>query len=286
MKNNLPQQSVVNNEQRTTENQQIMVDALAKALVQAADGSRARQPVADARPETKTIDLVELFYMILSKIHYVIIAALIGAIFMGVQATRSVPMYSATSKLYIVGNQGASLNISDLQLGAMLTMDYEEVFRTWEVHEMVRSQLNLNYSYSQMQGMLSINNPEDTRVLYITVRNANAQLAADIANAYAMAAKTFILQTMDSEEPNVFSVALVPSVASQVSKASQAVKGFLLGAVLAVGLITLLFVIDDRPRTPEHIQQAADIPVLAVIPALSRDQVTNKKRGRKNHALS
>ena len=63
----------------------------------------------------------------------------------------------------------------------------------------------------------------------------------------------------------------------------------MLGAVLAVGIIVLLFVIDDRPRTPEHIQQAANIPTLAVIPALSKSQVMSKgktgKRGQK-HGLS
>lgn len=269
----------------TPENRQVMVDALAKALVQAAGNQQPQPQPVQRRQEPKTIDLVELFYMVLSKIHYVIIAALIGAIFMGVRASHSIPMYSATSKLYIVGNQGSSLNISDLQVGSMLTMDYEEVFRTWEVHEMVRSQLGLNYSYSQMQGMISISNPEDTRVLYITARNADAQLAADIANTYATAGKTFILQTMDSEEPNVFSVALVPSVASRVSKGGEAVKGFMLGALLAVGVIVLLFVIDDRPRTPEHIQQAADIPTLAIIPAMKLDQAKNRKRGHK-HGLS
>lgn len=284
MNYNQPQHT--NNEKLSQENQQIMVDALAKALVQAAGPQKQQGSSAAAnRNEPKIIDLVELFYVVLGKIHYVIIAALIGAIFMGIQATKSIPMYSATSKLYIVGSQGTSMNISDLQLGSMLTLDYEEVFRTWEVHEMVRSQLGLNYSYSQMQGMISISNPEDTRVLYITARNADAQLAADIANAYATAAKTFILQTMDSEEPNVFSVALVPSVASRVSKASQAVKGFLLGAVLACGIIVLLFVIDDRPRTPEHIQQAADIPTLAVIPALTKSQMnqTSNSSGKRGH---
>lgn len=265
----------------TADDRQVMVDALAKALVQAAGNNPSTPQPAQQHQEPKTIDLVELFYMVLGKIHYVIIVALIGAIFMGINASRSVPVYSATAKLYIVGNQGSSLNISDLQVGSMLTMDYEEVFRTWEVHEMVRSQLGLNYSYSQMQGMISISNPEDTRVLYITARNANAQMAADIANAYATAAKTFILQTMDSEEPNVFSVALVPSVASRVSKASEAVKGFMLGTLLAIGVIVLLFVIDDRPRTPEHIQQAADIPTLAIIPAMELEQTKNRKRGHK-----
>ncbi|MBQ7865136.1 MAG: hypothetical protein IJ350_02105 [Clostridia bacterium] len=261
-------------ESLSPENQQRLVDVLSNALLQAV------QKPPEKKEETKEmeIDLVELFFGVLSKIHYIIIVALIGAIIMGMNASKAIPMYSATSKLYIVGNQGTALNVSDLQMGSMLTMDYEEVFRTWEVHEMVGSQLGLNYSYGQMQGMLSISNPEDTRVLLITVRNPDAQLAADLANAYATAAKTFILQTMDSEEPNVFSVALVPSVASRVSKATEAAKGFLIGGVLMTGLIVLFFILDDRPRTPEHIQKAADIPTLAIIPAVSKEEMKKAKR--------
>lgn len=255
--------------------QQVLVDALAKALVSV---SQEKKEGNAPRPEVRTIDLVELMYHVLSRIHYVLICALVGAIIMVVQAASTVPVYSATAKLYIVGSQGATINVSDLQLGSMLTMDYEEVFRTWEVHEMVRSQLGVDYTYSQLQSMIRISNPEDTRILYITARHSNAQMAADIANAYASAARTFILQTMDAEEPNLFSVALVPSVASVVSKASNAVKGFMLGAVLAVGVIVLLFVLDDRPRTPEHIQQAADIPTLAVIPSISKKELTAQKR--------
>lgn len=284
MRNDQLEKKMANGDEQATllsENQQVLVNALANALQQ----KNQNTPQEDEESKTFEIDLVELFFWVLSKIHYIIIVALIGAIFMGSNASKAIPMYSATSKLYIVGNQGTALNVSDLQMGSMLTMDYEEVFRTWEVHEMVRSQLGLNYSYGQMQGMLSISNPEDTRVLYITVRNPDAQLAADLANAYATAAKTFILQTMDSEEPNVFSVALVPSVASRVSKATEALKGFLIGGVLMAGIFVVFHIIDDRPRTPEHIQKSADIPTLTIVPAVSKEQLKKKKRGHK-HALS
>lgn len=263
------------------ESQQMLVSVLSTALLQAVE----KPPKKAEEPQEFEIDLIELFFWVLSKIHYVIIVALVCAIIMGTHASKAIPMYSATAKLYIVGNQGTALNLADLQVGSMLTMDYEEVFHTWEVHEMVRSELGLNYSYSQMQDMLSISNPEDTRVLLITVRNPDAHLAADIANAYATAAKTFILQTMDSEEPNVFSVALVPSIASRVSKAVEATKGFLIGAVAMCGLLVLFFVLDDRPRTPEHIQKAADIPNLAIIPAVSPKKMKKKKRGH-HRALS
>ena len=56
----------------------------------------------------------------------------------------------------------------DLQIGAYLTSDYTEVFKTWEVHEMVIEDLQLPYSYEQMQSLITVSNPEDTRILNTT----------------------------------------------------------------------------------------------------------------------
>ena len=265
-----------------SEDQQIMIDALASALLQA-----SRQQAGSAGPamhmpaqddNSKTIDLIELFYHLLSKLIYVLLAAVAGAALMWYTTADSVPIYTATSKLYIVGSSGTTVNIADIQLGNLLSMDYEEVFKTWEVHEMVREDLKLDYSYQAMQGMISVTRPEDTRVLYISARNPDPQLATDLANAYAKAAKTFILQTMDGEEPNIFSVALVPSVASVVSKTSRVIMGFLIGTVLSIGIIVLRFIFDDRPRTPEDISKVAGIPTFAVIPLTDRGMRSKFKR--------
>ena len=163
-----------------------------------------------AKSEAKEIDLVELMYHILAKIKWVIIAALIGAMLAGVKAfVLDVPTYKATAKLYILGRDSVAV-LSDLQIGTLLTSDYKEVFKTWEVHEMVREELELDYSYGRLQSMLEVANPDDTRILYISITHEDAQLATDIANAYAKAAKQFIQQTMDTKEPNVFSLALEP----------------------------------------------------------------------------
>lgn len=262
-----------------------MIETIAAALNSAAkrreqNGPMVGMNVQEQREEVKTIDLIELFYHLLSKMIYIIIAAVIGAVFMGYTAGKSIPIYTATAKLYIVGEQAAASLITNLQLGSMLTPDYTEVFKTWEVHEMVRSELGLNYSYSAMQGMITVTIPEDTRVLYIAVRNTDAQLAADIANAYAKAAKEFILQTMDTEEPNVFSVALVPSVGQVSNPTSRVMLGFLMGTVLACGLIVLRFVLDDRPRTPEDVIRVAGIPTLALIPAAKKSGLIRRRGGR------
>ena len=153
------------------------------------------------QPEVKTIDLIGLFFAILEKFWLILICAIAGAMLMGWMASRTTTTYTATSKLYIVDTSSGSINIANLQLGTVLTLDYQEVFKTWEVHEMVIEELDLPYTYSQMQSMLTITNPEDTRILYITVAFPDAKMAADIANAYAKAAKTFIINTMRGEEP-------------------------------------------------------------------------------------
>lgn len=217
--------------------------------------------------ESKTVDLMGMFFRILEKFWIVLISAIICAIFMGMIAGNSVTIYSATAKLYIVNRDNSGVNIADLQLGTVLTLDYQEVFKTWEVHKMVIEELNLSYSYEEMQSMLTISNPEDTRILYITVSNPDAKMAADIANSYAKAAKKFIINTMDGVEPSDFSSALKPSIGYSTSVRISAVIGFIGGGILAAAMLALLFVLDNRPRSPEAIQQYGGIPTLAVFPA-------------------
>ena len=231
--------------------------------------------------EPKTVDLAGMFFRILEKFWIILVSAAVCATVMGVLAGNSVMTYSATSKLYIVNKDSSGVNISDLQLGTVLTLDYQEVFKTWEVDKMVIEELDLPYSYQQMQSMLTISNPEETRILYITVSNPDAKMAAKIANAYAKAAKTFIINTMEGVEPSDFSIALEPSVGSGANVGSSAVIGFVGGGVLAVAILAFLFVLDNRPRSPEAIQQYGGIPTLSVFPA-NKDKHSAGKFTSKN----
>lgn len=243
-------------------------------------GEKQNRNEPEHKPENAsredTIDLVELFFYLLSKLHFLIIGMILGGMAMGFYASVQIPTYSATSKLYLIGTTGSSI-IADLQIGSVLTMDYQEVFKTWEVHQMVNDQLNTDYSYSALQGMVTITNPDSTRVLYITARHPDAQMAADIANAYATAAKQFIVQTMETDEPTNFSVALVPSVANKTSVSRSIIMGMLAGTVLVGGVLVLLFLLDNRPKSTDDLMRHANLPTLAVIPA--HPELSGDKKG-------
>ena len=266
-------------ERRSTE-AELFAEILSRMDGKQQGGQSGAAQTAGNQPQAKTIDLVELFYYLLSKLHFLLLGMIAGAVLLGAYASSSItPIYTATSKLYIMGSTGSSI-IADLQIGTVLTMDYQEVFKTWEVHQMVNEALGTNYSYSALQNMISVSNPEDTRILYITARHPDSQTAADIANAYATAAKRFIVQTMKTDEPSTFSIALVPGTASGGGITGYVIRGILLGTVLAGGLLVLVFLLDSRPKSPEDVMRYANIPTLAVIPA-SPHLSGAKTRGRK-----
>lgn len=266
-------------ERRSTE-AELFAEILSRMDGKQQGGQSGAAQTAGNQPQAKTIDLVELFYYLLSKLHFLLLGMIAGAVLLGAYASSSItPIYTATSKLYIMGTTGSSI-IADLQIGTVLTMDYQEVFRTWEVHQMVNEALGTNYSYSALQSMISVSNPEDTRILYITARHPDSQTAADIANAYAAAAKRFIVQTMKTDEPSTFSIALVPGTASGGGVTGYVIRGILLGTVLAGGVLVLVFLLDSRPKSPEDVMRYANIPTLAVIPA-SPHLSGAKTRGRK-----
>lgn len=238
----------------------------------------------NSKTASKTVDLVGMLFHILERAWIVLLSAVLCGMLMGMDAENSVTTYNATAKLYIVNKDSSGVKMADLQVGTALTLDYQEVFKTWEVHEMVIEELGLPYSCQQMQSMLTISNPEDTRILYITVTHPDAKMAADIANSYAKAAKTFITSTMEGVEPSDFSIAQEPSVGYNKSVWVSAVIGFVGGGMLAVAILALLFVLDDRPRSPEAIQQYGGIPTLSVFPAYKNRRHVRKLASEKASA--
>ena len=229
------------------------------------------------------IDLIELMRQLLSHIRLILFVSILGALIAGLYTIYFVtPIYESTSKLYVLNSGDSAINLSDLQIGAYLANDYIEVFKTWEVHEMVIQNLGLPYTYGQLQNMLTITNPTNTRILYITVQSPSAHEAMAIANEYATVAQQFISQTMSTEEPNLMSLALESAYPASPSKTRNVLIGFIVGLFIVVGIITLRFITDDKIKTTDDIRKYTQLSVLAVVPTLDKKQANSKytKQGK------
>lgn len=224
-------------------------------------------PESSQQEDEIQIDLVELFYRLLEKLAWIVAASLAGAILaFCVTYFLITPQYTATTKLYVLNTSDSAINLSDLQIGTYLAADYQEVFNNWHVHERVIQRLNLPYTYKEISDMLEISNPSDTRVLYISVTSPDPQEAKQIADTYANVAQEFIATTMETEEPNLFEEALLPTIPSSPSLVKNVLIGFLLGLFGACGLITVWFIVDDRIRTSEDLERYLGLTTLGAMP--------------------
>ena len=237
---------------------------------------------AEVEQQETEIDLLELFYNLLENWKLLAAAVIAGALIMAlISLLILTPIYEATAKLYVMPQSDSAINVSDLQIGSYLTSDYQEVFKTWEVHEQVLQNLGLDYTYEQLEGMLTISNPSDTRMLYITVSSPDPVEATNIANEYANVARDYIYRMMGTDEPSLFSVALEPVDPVSPRKTLNTILGGLVGGLLVAAFLIVRFIMDDKIKTADDITKYIGIPTLAIVPAVgSQKKASANPRGR------
>lgn len=216
------------------------------------------------------IDLLELLYHIMD--HWKLVAAcfLVCAVLAGVITKFFMkPEYEATAKMYVLSSSDSVVNLSDLQLGSYLASDYQEVFMTHEVTNAVISNLNLSYTYEEMQDMLTITNPSGTRILHITIKLTDPEEAAKIANEFLEVASQYVADVMITDRPTVLSTALVPDEPIGPSTIMNTMIGAMIGIVLPCAYLVIVFLLDDKVKSGDDITKVTGMPILAEVPVFA-----------------
>lgn len=228
--------------------------------------------------DEETIDLLELLYALLGKWREIAAATVACALIAAIGVLFFVtPKYQASSTIYVISRKDSAINISDLQIGTALTDDYIQVFHMWEVQEKVISNLDLPYTYNQLDGMLSVTNASNTRMLEITVTSESAQEAADIANEYATVVRDYIAKKMATDKPSIMSTALVPTVPVSPNKTKSILLGALLGFVVSAGVVVVMTLLDDTYKTADDIKKYTGLVTMAVIPLEKSDEPKHQR---------
>lgn len=224
------------------------------------------------------IDLLELLYALRKKIVIIILAALLGAGLFGAYSFFvAKPVYKSTAKLYILSQTTSLTSFADIQISNSLAKDYEEMIFSRPVVMQVMENLNLNYTYDELKGMMSVNNPNDTRCLNITCLNNDMQEASDIANEFATVAKRQISDIMATDEPAVYETAIADPDPVKPEKAKNIIIGFLLGLIIAAAVVIIRYMLNDSIKSEDDIERYLGLNTLAAIP----NEKTQKIQGLK-----
>ena len=218
--------------------------------------------------EEVTIDLVEIFYLFRSKIVWILLVAIVGALVAGVFTYFLVtPKYQASSQLYIVSASNDSVvNLSDLQIGTSLTADYKELVLIRPMLESVIHNLGLDMTVKELRGMISVTNTSGTRILKITATTTDPQLSADIANEMATVAVKWLPEVMETNAPNIADYAVVPTARSSPSYSKNVIIGALIAAVAYCAFLVIRLLMNDTIVTAEDMEKYFGAMPLTTIP--------------------
>ena len=213
------------------------------------------------------VSLKEIFFEL--KQNWAIMAVsslLLAAIVFFYSSVLVTPKYQSTSELYVLSKSTSITAFSDIQIGTYLTRDYVEVVIDRPVLDEVIKNLKLDMTYKQLKEMVSVTNPQNTRIIEITVTDSDPERAKKIADEMADVSSAFIAEKMDQQAPNILHYSYSDGGIVSPNIGKSTILGVVVGFSLAMILIILKYLLSDTIMSVEDVERKLELSVLGTLP--------------------
>lgn len=233
------------------------------------------------------------FYMavklLLSKLKWICLAMVIGAVLMGGYTKLMVAdRYRSSCSFYVMNvsavQDGQSISSSNLAVSRALVEDYMDILKTSKVVNRVAETLQekgYRMTPRNILKCISMTSNENSALLRISVTTSNPHLSKAVCDAMEEIAPPTIKEVMMGM--GTISVLDGAQVGTWVgpSVIRNAILGALIGFVLVYGLFLLQYLLDDTVHDESELKTQLDVTVLGSIPAFvsAHSNKGGKKRG-------
>lgn len=230
------------------------------------------------------INIIELFSVLWRRL-WIVVTAGIGLALIAFLISNyvMVPKYKSTTQIYIMNkqNENTTITYSDLQSGTQLTQDYMTLVTSRPVLEQVNVQLGLNMKYEDIVSLISVENPNNTRILKITAEYTDPLLAKRIADTVRIASASLITRVMNIDKVNLVEEANIPEEKSSPNTLKNTIIGGITGSVITGIIIAAIYLMNDTIKTPDDVEKYLQLSVLSSIPVQSDLKKSDKKNKKK-----
>lgn len=232
------------------------------------------------------IDLKELFFALLNKWYLIGLSVFLCAVLGLLSAMFLIPeKFESRTSIYIYNQQSENMTYTDLQTGSTLTKDYEVLVKGRTVLESAVEALDLDLTYEQINSMVTVNVPANTRIVEIVVQTTDPYLSRDIADAVREISSKNISKVMGVDAVNVVEKANLPEEKCSPSITKFTLLGAVAGLVLSCGIVTVLFLLNDTIRTQDDVEKYLGLSTIGIIPLDDTLVADEKKRKRAQKSI-
>ena len=220
------------------------------------------------------VDVLGLLRTLWRKKLLIVLAAFVTAFMaLGYSLFIAKPSYQSTTRIYVVSRQqsdNSTLTNQDLQAGAYLVKDYKEIILSQDVLMKAIESLQLKTTTTELAKKISVTVPTDTRIVSITVKDTDPAEAARIANGVRETAAQKIIDVTKVSDVTTLEEGEVPTQPSSPNVRRNVLLGFMAGIITVSIVILALEVLDDRVKRPEDVEEVLGLPLLGVVPNMSK----------------
>ena len=241
--------------------------------------------------EYVTIDLQEIFNLLMQKIVWIILCAMICGI-AGFVVNWFVykPVYQATAMIIVNTREEQNVVVTNDQINSakQLVNTYEVILKSDTVIDQVinalvsRGMLSSNQiSTKAMKRKISVSAVNNTQVMQISSTDTNPDLALAIVDEILTVAPSIIIRTVKAGSVEVVSMPKVNPDPVSPKKMRNLALCLVGGGAAAAAFFILREFLDNTIKTDDDIRKKLDLPVLGVIPR-TRESDLNKSAGEKD----
>lgn len=226
------------------------------------------QPLRNMEEE-ETIDLMELARLLWAHAVQIVAAAVAAALIcLLVCMFALTPKYQASINMIVNTRQDMTTTFTSDNFNSAknLISTYAVIIKSNTVLNEVIDTLDLDMTYSQLYGMVSVTSVDDTQIMKVTVTDTDVKRAGEIVETIADIVPDVLVEKVEAGScKTVSDVAINPNKVFPQTKKYVVLAG-LLGAVVVCGVLVLAHLLHDTIVDDEDVQKKLGLPVLGLIP--------------------
>ena len=219
----------------------------------------------------ETIDLREYFFILKKKMWLIALSAIICGLISGLISFFVLePVYEANTSLIVnkeTENEMAQITTSeDLNFVQKLALTYGEIIKSRTVITSTIEKLNLDMTYEQVAGSVSVTNVDSTQIIKISVQHTDPLIATKICNTIPQIFSKEVQRVVKASGVEVIDKAIIPQSPVKPNKVMNIAIAMLLGVMVSIFIIFLLEALNTKIKEPKDIEEKLGIPVFGVVP--------------------
>lgn len=223
--------------------------------------------MANENKNSIIIDGKDLFLIAVGKWYFLLcllIVSICASLFYSVAVKT--PLYDSVGEMYIQNRNSEKISSNEIAISTILTSDYEYMICDRAILDEVAVRLDNKYSYSFLKSAISVNNPENTRIIEVKARTGDPAVSKEIVDAVLEVSQEKFVELLSTDRVTIISNGNLPKGPSVPNTKRNVLKSIIVAFALYIALVIFLYFFDDKIKEEKDIEKYLNITVLGRIP--------------------